>query len=114
MTPMGVRTRGLDIKVGAKQRAADKAMHAEAQAVVDRWNQPRAATSVADDTGSADRGHRGSSRSLGSRHQATVPRYFFAGARACADAPVRQLAFGKTNVRSSISWVGISFMSIER
>jgi hypothetical protein len=35
---MGIRTRGLDIKVGAKQRAADKAARAEATAVIERWN----------------------------------------------------------------------------
>jgi hypothetical protein len=35
---MGVRTRGLDIKAGAKQAAADKAARAEAEAVVQRWN----------------------------------------------------------------------------
>jgi hypothetical protein len=40
---MGVRTRGLDIKVGAKQRAADKAVRVEAKAVVDRWNEQLAA-----------------------------------------------------------------------
>ena len=40
---MGIRTRGLDIKVGAKQRAADKAARAEAKAVVERWNEQLAA-----------------------------------------------------------------------
>ena len=40
---MGIRTRGLDIKVSAKQRAADKAARAEAKAVVDRWNEQLAA-----------------------------------------------------------------------
>jgi hypothetical protein len=32
----GIRTRGFDIKVGAKHRAADKAARAEAQAVIER------------------------------------------------------------------------------
>jgi hypothetical protein len=36
---MGIRTRGLDIKAGAKQRAADKAARAEATAVIDCWNE---------------------------------------------------------------------------
>jgi hypothetical protein len=36
---MGIRTRGLDIKAGAKRNAADKAARAEAKAVVDRWNE---------------------------------------------------------------------------
>jgi hypothetical protein len=35
---MGVRTRGLDIKAGAKQDAADKAARAEAETIVQRWN----------------------------------------------------------------------------
>jgi hypothetical protein len=35
---MGVRTRGLDMKVGFKRDAADKAARAEAEAVVQRWN----------------------------------------------------------------------------
>jgi hypothetical protein len=41
---MGIRTRGLDIKVGAKQGAADKAVRAEAQAVIERWNERLAAS----------------------------------------------------------------------
>jgi hypothetical protein len=41
---MGIRTRGLDIKVGAKHRAADKAARAEAQAVIERWNEQLAAS----------------------------------------------------------------------
>jgi hypothetical protein len=39
---MGVRTRGLDIKISAKQAAADRAARAEAEAVVQRWNDQRA------------------------------------------------------------------------
>jgi hypothetical protein len=35
---MGIRTRGLDIKAGAKRDAADKAARAEAEAVIQRWN----------------------------------------------------------------------------
>jgi hypothetical protein len=35
---MGVHTRGLDIKAGAKQNAADKAAHAEAEVVIQQWN----------------------------------------------------------------------------
>ena len=35
---MGVRTRGLDMKAGFKRDAADKAARAEAEAVVQRWN----------------------------------------------------------------------------
>jgi hypothetical protein len=35
---MGVRTRGRDIKAGAAKFRADRAAHAEAEAVVDRWN----------------------------------------------------------------------------
>jgi hypothetical protein len=35
---MGIRTRGLDIKAGARRSAADKAARAEAEAVVQRWN----------------------------------------------------------------------------
>jgi hypothetical protein len=38
-----VRTRGLDIKAGAKRAADDKASRAEANAVVDRWNEQLAA-----------------------------------------------------------------------
>src|SRR5712671_3804860 len=41
---MGIRTRGLDIKAGAKQRVADKAVRAEAQAVIERWNEQLAAS----------------------------------------------------------------------
>jgi hypothetical protein len=41
---MGIRTRGLDNKVGAKHRAADKAARAEAQAVIERWNEQLAAS----------------------------------------------------------------------
>ena len=40
---MGVRTRGLDIKAGAKRGADDKASRADAKAVVDRWNEQLAA-----------------------------------------------------------------------
>jgi hypothetical protein len=36
---MGVRTRGLDIAIGAKRQAADAAARAEAQAVIERWNE---------------------------------------------------------------------------
>jgi hypothetical protein len=35
---MGVRTRGLDIKVGAAKLKADRAARLEAEFVVDRWN----------------------------------------------------------------------------
>ena len=35
---MGVRTRGLDIKAGAMRNAADKTARAEAEAVIQRWN----------------------------------------------------------------------------
>jgi hypothetical protein len=35
---MGVRTRGLDIGTSAKRQVADDAAHAEAKAVVERWN----------------------------------------------------------------------------
>jgi hypothetical protein len=40
---MGVRTRGLDIKAGAKRAIDDKAAGADAKAVVDRWNEQLAA-----------------------------------------------------------------------
>jgi hypothetical protein len=36
---MGVRTRGLDIKAGAMRKAADKAARAEAEVVIQRWNE---------------------------------------------------------------------------
>jgi hypothetical protein len=36
---MGVRTRGLYIKAGAQRDAADKAARAEAEAVIQRWNE---------------------------------------------------------------------------
>jgi hypothetical protein len=36
---MGIRTRGLDIKAGVKQDAADKAARAHAEAVIERWNE---------------------------------------------------------------------------
>jgi hypothetical protein len=36
---MGVRTRGLDIAIGAKRQVADAAARAEAQAVIERWNE---------------------------------------------------------------------------
>jgi hypothetical protein len=35
---MGIRTRGLDTGINAKRQAADRAAHAEAKAVIDRWN----------------------------------------------------------------------------
>jgi hypothetical protein len=35
---VGVRTRGLDIKAGAKHAAADRAARADAEAVIRRWN----------------------------------------------------------------------------
>jgi len=35
---MGVRTRGLDMKAGFRRDAADKAARAEAEAVIQRWN----------------------------------------------------------------------------
>jgi len=44
LAAMGIRTRGLDIKVGARRHAADKAARAEAQAVVDHWNEQLAAS----------------------------------------------------------------------
>ena len=40
---MGVRTRGLDMKAGFMRDAADKAMRAEAEAVIQRWNEQLAA-----------------------------------------------------------------------
>ena len=36
---MGVRTRGLDIAVGAKRQVADASARAEAMAVIERWNE---------------------------------------------------------------------------
>jgi hypothetical protein len=36
---MGVRRRGLDIGINAKRQVADAAARAEAQAVIERWNQ---------------------------------------------------------------------------
>jgi hypothetical protein len=36
---MGVRTRGLDIAIGAKRQIADAAARAEAKAVIERWNE---------------------------------------------------------------------------
>jgi hypothetical protein len=36
---MGVRTRGLDIAIGAKRQVADAAASAEAKAVIERWNE---------------------------------------------------------------------------
>jgi hypothetical protein len=36
---MGVRTRGLDIKAGAKRAGDDRAARADAKTVVDRWNE---------------------------------------------------------------------------
>jgi hypothetical protein len=35
---MGIRTRGLDIKAGAAKLKADRAARAEAEAVIQRWN----------------------------------------------------------------------------
>jgi hypothetical protein len=40
---MGVRTRGLDIKAGAKRAGDDRAARADAKTVVDRWNEQLAA-----------------------------------------------------------------------
>jgi hypothetical protein len=40
---MGVRTRGLDIKVGAKCAADDRVARADAKAVIERWNEQLAA-----------------------------------------------------------------------
>jgi hypothetical protein len=40
---MGVRTRGLDIKAGAKRTTGDRAARADAKTVVDRWNEQLAA-----------------------------------------------------------------------
>jgi hypothetical protein len=36
---MGVRTRGLDIAIGAKRQVADAAPRAEAKSVIERWNE---------------------------------------------------------------------------
>jgi hypothetical protein len=36
---MGVRTRGLDIAVTAKRQVADASARAEAESVIDRWNE---------------------------------------------------------------------------
>jgi hypothetical protein len=36
---MGVRTRGLDIAIGAKRQVADAAARAEAKAGIERWNE---------------------------------------------------------------------------
>jgi hypothetical protein len=36
---MGVRTRGLDIAINAKRQVADAAARAEAQRVIERWNE---------------------------------------------------------------------------
>ena len=36
---MGVRTRGLDITLGAKRQVADAAARAAAKAVIERWNE---------------------------------------------------------------------------
>jgi hypothetical protein len=36
---MGVRTRGLDVAISAKQQIADAAARAEAKGVVERWNE---------------------------------------------------------------------------
>jgi hypothetical protein len=36
---MGVRTRGLDMAIAAKQQVADAAARAEAKAVIERWNE---------------------------------------------------------------------------
>ena len=55
---MGVRTRGLDIAIGAKRQVADAAARAEAKAVIERWNEQLAASRdmlVAHDPGRADR-----------------------------------------------------------
>jgi hypothetical protein len=35
---MGVRTRGLDMQAGFRRDAADRAARAEAEAVIQRWN----------------------------------------------------------------------------
>jgi hypothetical protein len=51
---MGVRTRGLDIKAGAIRNAADKAARAEAEAVIQRWNDQLALALVAHDPRSAN------------------------------------------------------------
>jgi hypothetical protein len=40
---MGIQTRGLDIKAGAARLAADQAERAEAQALIERWNEQLAA-----------------------------------------------------------------------
>jgi hypothetical protein len=36
---MGIRTRGLDTKAGAMRNAADKAARAEAEVVIQRWDE---------------------------------------------------------------------------
>jgi hypothetical protein len=41
---MGVRTRGLDIAIGAKRQVADAAARAETKAVIERWNEQLAAS----------------------------------------------------------------------
>ncbi len=54
-----MRTRGLDISLNAKRQVADAAARAEAQGVIERWNEQLAASRdilVADDPGRADRG----------------------------------------------------------
>jgi hypothetical protein len=39
LAAMGVRTRGLDMAIAAKRQVADAAAHAEAKAVIERWNE---------------------------------------------------------------------------
>jgi hypothetical protein len=41
---MGVQTRGLDISLNAKRQVADAAARAEAQGVIERWNEQLAAS----------------------------------------------------------------------
>jgi hypothetical protein len=41
---MGIRTRRIDIKIGTRRHAADKAARSEAKAVIDRWNEQLAAS----------------------------------------------------------------------
>jgi hypothetical protein len=36
---MGIRTRGLDIKLGANATPSDQTARAEAKALIDRWNE---------------------------------------------------------------------------
>ena len=69
---MGVRTRGIDMQAGFEREAADRAARAEAEAVIQRWNdqsRPRHAV-VADDPSGPARRHAMARRVLpGLRHE---------------------------------------------